>query len=80
MKNKIKKWLINIAKKNVFLRELMYSVRDKKQTNTYMKKYYKNYEVDDKLCVFESFNGRKYSDSQKAVYLRMLNEPEYKDY
>lgn len=80
MKNKIKKWLINIAKKNVFLRELMYSVRTKKQTNTYMKKYYKKYEVDDKLCVFESFNGRKYSDSPKAVYLRMLNDPEYKDY
>ncbi len=77
---KIKKILINIAKKNVFLRELMYSTRTNMLKKNYMKKFYKKYDIDDKLCAFESFNGRKYSDSPKAIYLRMLEDDKYKDY
>ena len=33
--------------------------------------------VDDKLCVFEAFNGRKYCDSPKAIYLELLNDKKY---
>lgn len=43
-------------------------------------RFYHKYEVDDKLCVFEAFNGRKYCDSPKALYLEMLNDKKYKDY
>jgi len=79
MNRNIKTVLVSIAKKNVFLRELMYSTKLKIDTKKYMK-FYKRNEVDEKLCVFESFNGRKYCDSPKAIYLEMLNDKKYKDY
>ena len=43
-------------------------------------KYAKSIPVDDKLCIFESFNGRNYSDSPKAVYNRKLNDEKYRDF
>lgn len=79
IKKKIKTKLTNIAKKNVLLRELMYFVKLKIDKHKYMKFYKKN-KVDDKLCVFEAFNGRKYGDSPKAIYLEMLNDEKYKDF
>ena len=80
MNKNIKKVLVSVAKKNVFLRECMYSTKLKLEKGTYMNKYYKKYKVDDKLCIFEAFNGRKYCDSPKAIYLEMLNDKKYKDY
>lgn len=79
MKKLIKTFLVSIAKKNVFLRELMYNVKLKLDMSSYMK-FYKKYDVDEKLCVFEAFNGRKYGDSPKAVYLEMLNNEKYRDF
>lgn len=77
--SKIKKVAISVIRKNVFLRELATSTRTKILKRKYMK-FYKKYKVDDKLVVFEAFNGRKYCDSPKAIYLRMLNDKKYKDY
>ena len=37
-------------------------------------------EVDDKMVVFCSFDGRSYSDSPKAVYEYMVNSAEYGDW
>lgn len=79
MRKKIKKILVAIARKNVFLREKYTAFMTYRQKRKYMK-FYKKYEVDDKLCVFEAFNGRKYCDSPKAIYLCMLNDKKYKDY
>lgn len=36
--------------------------------------------IDDKLIVFESFMGRKYADSPKAIYEYMVKNSAYKDY
>lgn len=36
--------------------------------------------VDEKKIIFESFNGKSYSCTPKAVYEYMLNAPEYSDY
>ena len=36
--------------------------------------------IDDKLVYFQTFSGRGYSDSPKAIYECMLNAPEYDDY
>jgi len=36
--------------------------------------------LDDHLLLFESFQGRGFSDSPKAIYLRMLSDPEYDNY
>jgi CDP-glycerol glycerophosphotransferase len=36
--------------------------------------------IDDKLVYFQTFSGRGYSDSPKAMYEYMLSAPEYKDF
>ena len=36
--------------------------------------------IDDKLVYFQTFSGRGYSDSPKAVYEYMLQAPEYSEY
>ncbi len=77
--SKVVKVIKGIALRNPILRPIAYKVNLLKQSHEY-KKYYKKYNVDDKLCVFESFNGRKYCDSPKALYLEMLNNKKYKDY
>ena len=76
---KIKAILIDIARKNVFLRKILLGIRMFFLKTNYMF-FYRKYKVDPKLCVFESFNGRKYCDSPKSVYLEMLSDPKYKDY
>ena len=73
MNKSVKKILVTIAKKNVFAREIMYKVMLSRDKSRYMK-FYNSEKVDDKLCVFEAFNGRKYCDSPKAIYLEMLND------
>ncbi len=79
MKEAIKKAVVTILKKNTFLRERVVSA-DLAIKKMQYKKFYKKYKVDEKLCVFEAFNGRKYCDSPKAIYLEMLNNKKYKDY
>jgi len=79
MNKKVKKFVMDSVRGNVFLREHLKKAITYKQKRNYMK-YYKKYNVDDKLVVFEAFNGRKYCDSPKNIYLRMLEEPKYKDY
>lgn len=46
----------------------------------YYNKVYKNIEVDDKLVLFESFLGKQYACSPKAIYLAMKSDPKYSDY
>ena len=41
---------------------------------------YANQEIDNRLIVFESFMGRKYADSPKAIYEYMVNNPAYSEY
>ncbi len=36
--------------------------------------------VDSKTIVFSTFQGKSFADSPKALYLYMLNHPEYSDY
>lgn len=36
--------------------------------------------TDDKLIVFNSYGGRKYDDSPKAIYEKMIIEPRFMDY
>lgn len=76
---KIYKYARGIISKNVFLREHAAVARTKIKNRMYTK-YAKSIPVDDKLCIFESFNGRNYSDSPKAVYNRMLNDEKYRDF
>ena len=79
MKKKIKKLMVNFARNHNFLRERVTAFITFYQKRKYMK-FYRKYKVDNKLVVFEAFNGRKYCDSPKNIYLCMLNDPKYKDY
>lgn len=75
LKNKV----IDMAKKNVALR-----VVTKKSLKAYRRlrylRYYLTNKVDDQIIVFESFMGRAFSDSQKALYKEMLKDEFFKDY
>lgn len=42
--------------------------------------YALRYRIQDKQIFFEVFNGRKYVDSPKYLYLTLLNDPQYRDY
>ncbi len=76
---KIKKKIYDIAKKNIFFRKFIReSFRFYKRVK-YLRYYLFN-KVDEKLILFEVFNGRVFSDSPKALYLEMLNDEKYKDY
>ena len=79
MIKKIRKFLVDIAKKNVFLRKIFRKVKNIEGKIAYHK-YYKKYKVDDKTILFETFNGRTYGCSPKAIYEKMIEMKEFKDY
>lgn len=76
---KIRIVLINIAKKSPFFRRIL-RFCDKKQKQIKYQKYYKKYQVNEKVILFESFMGKKYACSPKAIYEQMCQMEEYHDY
>lgn len=46
----------------------------------YQRKYAKKYEIDEKMVVFESFMGRQYSCSPRALYEELRDNPAYAGY
>jgi len=75
----VKKKIIDLCKKSQFLRSTARKVRSLKKKMYYNKCYRKN-EVDNKLIIFESFMGRKYSCSPRAIYEEMLKQDRFKDF
>lgn len=41
---------------------------------------FKKIPINDKMIVFESFMGRQYADSPKAIYKRLLEDPNYSNF
>lgn len=79
IKGKIEKSLINLAKKNVLVRGILRKsliIKNKLQYECYKRKY----EINDKTILFETFGGRNYSCSPKAIYEQMLQLKEFDDY
>lgn len=77
--DQFKKIIFDIAKKNKTLRIVLRGTRDA----AYRAKMTMDYpfgKVDDKMVYFQTFSGRGYSDSPKAIYEYMLSAPEYKDF
>ena len=74
-----KKTVFDIAKKNKTFRIVFRGSRDAayRAKMTLDEPFGK---IDDKLVYFQTFSGRGYSDSPKAMYEYMLTAPEYKDY
>ena len=77
--NKIKKIIVDISKKNVIFRKIIRKMLYIKNKIKYLKYYYK-YKVDDKLILFEVYNGRNYACSPKAIYEYMVNNKKYNGY
>ena len=75
IKVKIKK----LSNKNYFFRNLYKKMVSLKRAK-YYKQNYKKIIVDEKMIIFESFFGKKYACSPKAIYEYMSNNPEYSNY
>ena len=78
MKNKVKAILIGLSKKSslfkTFLRVML------KTKNNIVRTLYVFNKVDEKLVIFESFMGRNYACSPRAIYEELLKDNKYKDY
>ena len=79
IKNKIKTVGVDLAKKSKTIRKIMRKTVSIKRKNSY-KKYYDKYKVNDKVILFETFGGRNYCCSPKAIYERMITMDEFQDY
>ena len=75
----MRKLISDICKKNKIIRKIVRFLM-----NLFGKIKYSFYKitnkVDDKLVVFEAYQGRNYACSPKEIYLAMLEDEKYKDY
>ena len=76
---RIRKCATGIAKKNVYARKAMRVL-----VNTYRRLKYdfltRNVTVDEKTIAFNSFNGKFYSCTPRAIYEYMLQDERFSDY
>ena len=76
---KLKKIVMNLAKKNLMCRKLI-------RGSLYICRYVKykiraiGVKIDKKTVLFSTFDGKSYADSSKAIYLYMQKEEKFKDY
>ncbi len=75
----LKKVVIDISKRNIFFRNIVRKLLYIKRKNSYIK-YYKKNKVNEKLIIFESYMGRSYACSPKAIYEEMIKNNKFKDY
>lgn len=78
IKNYIKSCCTELGKKNKRFKKVYDSMIHRKRENRFAQ--YSDLPIDDKLVIFESFMGRRYSDSPRAIYEYMLNSSKYEDY
>ena len=76
---RIKKYIKKLGQKNLFIHKAYRWLVNKKRVY-YFKKYKKTISVDDKTIFFESFQGRLYACSPKAMYEQALKDERFKDY
>lgn len=76
---KLKKVLVSFGKKHHWFLSILRNVKQLLQKIQYFY-YYLTNKIDEKSIIFESFMGRQYSCSPKAIYLELLNNSKYKDY
>ena len=71
--------VIEISKKIEIIRKLLRKFNFTRRSARY-NKLRDSIATNDKTILFSTFDGRNYSDSPKAIYLRMLENEKYKDY
>lgn len=76
---KIRTIISDLCKKSKFIRiiarKCLYLVEKIKYS-----KYYFKYKLNDKVILFEAFNGRNYTCSPKGIYEKMITMKEFQDY
>lgn len=68
-----------LIKKSSILKKCISTLLFVKRRISYIRHYHQN-RLDEKTVFFDSFLGKNFSDSPKAIYLEMKNNPKYKDY
>lgn len=75
----IRKYATGVAKKNKYIRRMMRAV-----LNTYRIIRYRIHthgiRVNNRTIIFNTFNGRSYSDTPRAIYEYMLSQEQFKNY
>ena len=74
-----KKIAISLSKKSKIFRKFLRFIRRKRQEKIYQK-YYNKYQVDNKMILFEVYDGRGYTCSPKAIYEHLITMKEFQDY
>lgn len=75
----LKKAIFDLAKKSPAFRKSARLVRDRFKKMEYVRNARK-IRVDRKTIYFETFSGRSYADSPKAIYEHLLADPRFSDY
>ena len=76
---KIKVFLLNFSKKHIFFRKVLRVLN--RFFNSIKYGFYKIFnKIDDKMVLFEAFDGRNYTCSPKAIYEKMTTMKEFKDF
>lgn len=78
LKRKIKNIFENQEKQGKFIGKVYRNAIDKKRAKRYAK--YDDIAVDENLMVFESFMGRKYTDSPRAIYEFLLSNAKFDNF
>lgn len=76
---KLKLLIKRIVKLNYFFKNSFDTIQKKRRSH-YYKKMYKTLNVDEKLVIFESFLGKQYACSPKAIYEAMLKDERFNDF
>ena len=79
MKKKLKKVIKKLSSQNYLFRSIYNKIKSLKRKIMY-KRMYKKIPVNDKMIIFETFWGKSYACSPKAIYEYMVKQPEYADY
>ena len=75
----IKKILVDISKKNKFIRKILRTIINIKN-KIYFKLNTIGINADEKTVIFGCFNGRSYCDSPKAIYKYMLTDKRFEEF
>ena len=75
----IKKILVDISKKNKFIRKILRTIINIKN-KIYFKLNTIGINADERTVIFGCFNGRSYCDSPKAIYKYMLTDKRFEEF
>ena len=75
----IRKYGTGIAKKNALLRRMIRTTMNTYRTLRY-RYHTRGIKINKKVIVFNSFNGKSYSDTPRAIYEYLLGQEKFKNY